>query len=139
MAFKPSTPIGNSIWGPLFVRLAVGSYFVLAGLAKLDNHALFISEVQKMGVLPPMMSTLYGILLPYVEIVGGGLFLIGLWTILSGFLLGLLLISFVIALGFHPSAFGPFNKDLILLAAVISVMYSGAGALSIDRFRTTGG
>ena len=136
---KPSTPIGNSKYGPLLVRVSLGAYFVLAGLAKLENPHLFITEIKNMGLLPDLMATLYGILLPYIEITAGALLIIGFWTILASFLSALMLISFIIALGLTPMPHTPFNKDIILLGAAISIMYSGAGALSIDRFRSAAG
>ncbi len=69
-------------------------------------------------------------------VVCGGLFLIGFWTTLTGLILALLLGSFVYAIGLRPASMGPFNKDLILLAAVLCVLYTGAGSMSIDRFRS---
>lgn len=131
-------PIGNPIWGPFFIRVALGAYFLLAGLAKLDNIQGFIQEVQSFNILSPHMSTLYGILLPYVEIAGGTLLILGIWTTLAALLISLMLLSFVIAFGFFPRGGSMFNKDILLLAAALSLMYSGAGAMSIDRFRKTG-
>ncbi len=135
---KPSSPIGQAIYGPLFIRIALGLYFVLAGLVKLQNPEGFITEIQGMGILSPRGSMLFGIILPYAEIFAGALLVVGFWTVLAAMLTSVMLIAFVLAVGLKPGAFAPFNKDLILLAASVSILYSGAGAFSIDRFRTSG-
>jgi uncharacterized membrane protein YphA (DoxX/SURF4 family) len=136
---KMNEPIGNPIWGPLIIRLTLGAYFVLAGWAKLGNAAGFIKEVHSFGILPGQAATLYGILLPYFELAAGVLLIVGIWTTLAAMLTSLMLLSFVIAFGAFPKG-GEllFNKDILLLAASVSLLYSGAGALSIDRFRKTG-
>ena len=108
---------------------------MLAGLAKLDNLRSFIGEVQKFGILPEPFSTLYAILLPYVEIVAGGMLIIGIWTTLAAICTSLMLASFVFAFGLFPPPGKLFNKDILLLCASLSLLYSGAGAFSIDRFR----
>ncbi len=131
---KMNAPVGSSIYGPLLVRIGLGLYFVLAGLIKLDDPAGFVQQVQSFNILPARFSVVYGILLPYVEIFSGGLVLLGAWTTLGSILVSLLLVSFVSAFGLFPNG-APFNKDLILLGAALSLLYSGAGALSIDKFR----
>jgi uncharacterized membrane protein YphA (DoxX/SURF4 family) len=132
---KLHQPIGDSVYGPLFLRIALSSYFILAGLAKLHDPLGFVQEVQRLGVVPPLAGTVYGIVLPYLEIFAGALCLLGLWTTLAGILMGGMLLSFIYALGVRPSAIMPFNKDLILFAIALSLLYTGPGAFSIDRFR----
>ena len=131
-------PIGNSLYGPLLIRLSLGAYFILAGLSKLDNLEGFVVEVKKLAILPEPFATLYGTLLPYIEIGGGSFLILGIWTTLAAIIISLLLASFVFAFGIFPNNTDLFNKDLILLAASLSLMYSGAGAFSIDQFRKTG-
>ena len=46
--------------------------------------------------------------------------------------------TLVYVFGFFSSTGQLLNKDLVMLAAALSVMYSGAGAFSVDRFRETG-
>lgn len=138
LSMKMNEPIGNPIYGPLLIRLTLGLYFVLAGFAKLDNIPGFIKEVQGFHILPDHFATLYAILLPYAEMGAGLLLVIGIWTTLAAVLSSLMLLSFVIAFGAFPHGEHLFNKDILLLAASLSLLYSGAGALSIDRFRKTG-
>ncbi len=131
-------PVGDTLYAPFFLRLALGSYFVLAGLAKLDDPGAFVLEVQRFGILPEQFATVYAILLPYLEILSGGMLLCGMWTTLAAIITTLLLGSFIYAFGFFPPKANLFNKDVILLAVSVSIMFSGAGAFSVDRFRKQG-
>jgi uncharacterized membrane protein YphA (DoxX/SURF4 family) len=131
-------PIGNAIYGPLIIRVCLGSYFMIAGWLKLDNVEGFINEVKGFKILPDELATVYGILLPYLEIGAGGLLIIGIWTTMVAFIVSLMLLSFVLAIGVFPSKTDLFNKDIILMASTLSLLYSGAGAFSIDRFRKSG-
>ncbi len=130
---KMNQPIGAAAYGPMMIRLTIGAYFVLAGLGKLNLLAAFVDQVRSFGVLPGNISAVYAILLPYVEVTVGGLFIIGMWTTLAGILASLLILSFVWAFGVFPGAHDIFNKDIILLAATASLLYSGPGAFSIDN------
>ena len=132
---KLSEPIGNPNYAPLFIRIALGIYFVLAGLAKFEHLQQFIAEVQSFELAPEHVSTLFAILLPYVEVAAGGLLVLGMWTTLAAVVTTFLLACFVYAFGLFPTRPDLFNKDIILLAASLSVLYSGAGAISVDGFR----
>ncbi len=132
---KLTEPLGNSLYAPLFIRCSLGAYFVMAGLAILDNLNGFILEVQSFKLLPDHMATLYAILLPYLEIGCGILLILGMWTTLGGLIASVLLSSFVYAFGIFPKSDLIFNKDIILLAAALSILYTGGGAFSVDRFR----
>lgn len=135
---KLHEPIGSSLFAPFFVRCAIGAYFVLAGLAKIDIIPQFIDQVKEFGILPSHLAVLYGILNPYTEIAVGVLLIVGFWTTLAGIISSLLLLSYIIALGTFPASSHVFNKDIVLLAGTLSLLFSGAGAFSIDRFRKTG-
>lgn len=135
---KMNEPIGNPLYGPLILRLTLGAYFVLKGLYVLDNMPSFVRLVQSFGVLPEPFATLYAILIPYLSLIAGTFLVLGIWTTLGSIIAALMLLSFVVALGIFPSNREIFNKDLILLAGTLSLLYSGAGAWSIDRFRKTG-
>jgi uncharacterized membrane protein YphA (DoxX/SURF4 family) len=135
MAIKMNEPIGPAPFGPLLVRLGLGSYFLLAGLSKLQMLSGFIQQVKSFGVLPDNASSLYAVLLPYLEVFIGGCFLLGLWTTLVGLMASFLLISFVFAFGFFPGSSEIFNKDIVLLGAVLGLLYTGPGAYSIDNVR----
>lgn len=130
---KMNQPLGAAHFGPMIIRLTLGAYFILAGMGKLNLLAAFVDQVRSFGVLPGNIAAVYGILLPYVEVAVGGLLIIGMWTTLSGVLAALMIVSFVYAFGVFPGSHDIFNKDIILLAAACSLMYSGPGAFSIDN------
>ncbi len=135
---KMNQPVGNNLYAPFFLRCTLGAYLILAGLAKLENLDGFVLEIQKLEILSKHFSTVLGILLPYVELAAGGLLFLGMWTTLGALIAALLLASFIYVFGIFPRGGLLFNKDVILFAVALSIMYSGAGAFSIDRFRQTG-
>jgi uncharacterized membrane protein YphA (DoxX/SURF4 family) len=132
---KLNEPIGNPLYAPFLIRLGLGAYFILAGMMKLDQHYTFIAHVKAFGLLPDQAALLYGLVLPYAEIAIGALLVLGFCTTLAGLLSSLLLLSFIIALGTFPNTGRLFNKDIILLGGSLSLLFSGAGAYSVDRFR----
>jgi len=138
VTMKINEPIGDTRYAPLFIRLPLGSYFVLAGLSKLDQLAGFVTEVKKMGVLRDNLAALYATLLPYLEIFSGTLIFLGLWTTLASLISSLLLISFIIAFGFFADN-TLLNKDIIVLGATLSLLYSGGGLYSLDNIRRNSG
>jgi len=110
----------------------------MAGLAKMNNIPGFIEEVEKFQILSGEAASLYGILLPYAEAVTGAMLMLGLWTTFASILIGFMLMSFIIAFGIFSPSGQIINKDIVLLAAAASLLYSGGGAYSIDHFRQTG-
>lgn len=135
MAIKVNEPIGAAPIGPLILRMGLGSYFLLAGLSKLQMLAAFVAQVKTFAILPENVSSLYGVLLPYIEVFVGGCLLLGLWTTMVGIMAALLLVSFVCAFGLFPGSSEIFNKDLVLLGATLCLMYTGPGSYSLDNVR----
>lgn len=135
---KLNEPLGDARYGPLFIRLPLGAYLILAALSKMHHASAFVEEIRRFKMLPDNLATLYGILLPYVEITAGVFLIIGIWTTLSALLSALMIFSFLLAFGFFPSGLNIFNKDLLVLGGALSLMYSGAGAYSVDSFRKAG-
>lgn len=139
MAIKLHDRIGDAEFAGFFLRVPLGLYFMVAGWEKLQAPDTFVSAVRQVGVLPDKLATLYGILLPYVEVLAGGLLVFGAWTILGAILCSLMLVSFILALGIYPEIGSKiFNKDIILLSVSLALLYTGGGRFSIDRFRKNG-
>ena len=134
---KPSEPIGNPAWGALFVRLAVGFFFVLKGLNEVDHAPIAIQSVGVLKNLSPHVVTLLGILIPYLEIAAGSLLVLGFWTTLGAFGASAIALFFIYMVGIFPRGISPqlLNKDLVVLAGSLSLLYTGAGAFSVDKFR----
>ena len=136
---KINAPIGNPSYAPLFIRLTLGSYFVLAGISKLPLLHAFIGQVKSFGIVSDNVATLYATLLPYLEIFVGGAIVLGLWTTLTALVAAVLLISFIVAFGIFPGEFQIFNKDIIMAGGALSLMFSGPGKYSVDNIRKGGG
>lgn len=135
MAFN--RPIWHASLAGLLVRLPLGAYFLVAGWVTLHNLGSFVEAIKAIGFLPDKAATLYGVLLPYVEIGIGALMIVGLWTTITATVAALMLGSFILVLGIFPYPSNPnlFNKDLLLLFGALSLLSSGAGAFSIDGFK----
>jgi uncharacterized membrane protein YphA (DoxX/SURF4 family) len=132
---KANEPVGSGNYAPLFLRLTLGSYFLVSGLLKVDQLHLVVDEVKAIGIFSDHFSQIFGVLLPYFEIFTGGLLLLGLWATLAGMIASVLLFLFIYASGLFPTQTMLINKDIILLAGALSLLYSGAGALSMDGAR----
>jgi uncharacterized membrane protein YphA (DoxX/SURF4 family) len=131
-------PLWKSDLAGVLVRIPLGGYFILIGRHKLNNMESFVATVKKINLLPDQLATLYAILLPYTEVGVGVLLVIGLWTTLASILSSLMLASFIFAIGLFPIYPEVYNKDFLLLGASLSLLASGAGAFSVDTFRTKG-
>lgn len=143
MNSKPATSSSNSSYGPLFIRISIGAYFIIAGLTKLDHIDAFVNQIRSFGFVSYPLATAYGGVLPYLEILTGLMLIFGFLTTIAASLCCVMLGTFIYAIGFFPYAkvafaSNLFNKDIILFCATISLFYSGPGAFSIDGFRRSG-
>jgi uncharacterized membrane protein YphA (DoxX/SURF4 family) len=130
-----SKPLWDSGIGGLLVRIPIGIYFFMAGRMKLENVGGFVDTVQNFNILPEDLAVLFGVMVPWVETIIGIFLVLGLWTTAISMVTGALLISYIVALGLNPVSPSLFNKDVMILGAVLSLAASGAGALSVDKFR----
>ena len=155
MKVKFHEPIGSEIYGPLLVRITVGLYLFTAGIAKIHHIPEFVDQIKSYHVFSDNFATVYGILIPYLQILAGGFLIMGFWTTLGAIMGALMIFSFIYVEKSYPGA-GPepllqkdivlfatalsktFSKELVLLGATLSLLYSGAGAFSIDKFRKNG-
>ncbi|MFC2038761.1 MauE/DoxX family redox-associated membrane protein [Chloroflexota bacterium] len=81
----------------LFIRLLVGSIFIVSSISKLPLQSKFIEVVQSYQLLPDLMATAYGFALPWVELLIGCYLFLGI-LIKPGAIVTILLgISFMVA------------------------------------------
>jgi len=125
-------------FAPALLRLSIGLFFLLIGLDQIGSLGIFAATVANVdfakNYMPEWLVKFYGYLLPPIEILFGTLTIVGLLTRVSSFVLCLAMISILIA---DPhtitSNFAyPFNKDYIVLAATMSLVFTGGGIISID-------
>jgi putative oxidoreductase len=118
--------------GLLVLRLAVGASFLYHGYPKLSDPARWLKAFPGFG-FPSYFAYISGIL----EVFGGGLLIIGLFTRGAALLLAIEM-GFVVGRTKLPSvgiyAFGRYEFELILCAAAIALATTGAGLISLDAF-----
>jgi putative oxidoreductase len=140
-------------WAPLPLRLMLGIGFLYHGLPKLfsaEERAGFTGMLAGMGFpAPGLMAWLVGI----VEVAGGVMLILGLFILIPAILLiiNMLVAMFAVHL---PHGFSFINMqmtdvgpvfgmpgvevNLLYIAGLLSLVLSGAGALSFDRMRAHG-
>src|ERR1017187_1780880 len=116
--------------GLLVLRLALGASFMFHGYPKLSEPARWLKAFQSYG-LPSYFAYISGIL----ELFGGGLLVLGLFTRGAGLLLaiemGLVLGRVELpTLGIY--GFGHYELPLLLGAATLALTTTGAGVISFD-------
>lgn len=85
----------------LLARLLLGFVFLRSGLGKVFDRKHTIQTTLAYNVLPPSLARLYGNLLPWMELSLAVLLILGLWTRAVAYSLGLLLISFGLAVSIN--------------------------------------
>ncbi len=123
---------GNSAnAGLLFIRLSLGLLFLLAGAKKILNLQDFIESVQAMGKMNDNAAFILAFVLPFMELVFGGLYMIGLFTPLTSIAIAGMCISFIAVEGpWHYEL--PFSHNFVFLACALATLVSGAGRISFD-------
>ncbi|WP_426450923.1 DoxX family protein [Paenibacillus sp. S-38] len=127
-----------SALGLFLVRLVIGVLFIGHGAQKLFGWFGGYGPqgtggwMESVGIKPGvMMAVLAGLM----ELVGGLLFTLGLLTPLAAVLLAATMLGAIVkvhgANGLWSTANG-YEYPLVLIAAVIGVALTGAGALSLD-------
>ena len=129
--FKARSGNASSSIGILLIRLSLGTLFLLAGAGKVLNLQEFIKSVQDTGQMNNTVAFVLAFILPFMEMIFGALFIIGLFTPITSFILACMTVSFMIVLGIgHPEL--PFSHNIVFLACFISIMLTGAGLISFD-------
>jgi putative oxidoreductase len=118
--------------GLLVLRLAVGASFMLHGYPKLSDPAKWLKAFPGFG-FPGYFAFISGIL----EVFGGGLLVLGLFTRGAALLLAIEM-GLVVGRTTLPAvgiyAFGRYELPLLLGAAALALATTGAGVISLDAF-----
>lgn len=127
----------SSAWGgyaPLVLRLVTGAIFAMHGYQKLtemgvDGVAGFL------GGLGFPLASVFAVILIAAELLGGIALILGAFTHWVSKLLAVVavvaLVTVHITKGFFISG-GGYEFILLILAATVSLMITGAGAFSVD-------
>ncbi len=120
-------------FAPVFLRVVVGVVAVLHGWPKMKALGTFIEKVDKMGVpIAPVFATAAAL----AEFLGGLALIIGLFTRYAAFSFACVMAVAVFKVH-QPSGFfakgNGYEYPLVLLVAAVSLIFSGAGPISLDR------
>ncbi len=115
----------------LLLRLSLGTLFLFAGAKKVLNLQEFIESVQAMGKMNDTAAFVLAFALPFMQMLFGALYVIGLFTPLTSFAISVMCISIIFVQGpWHEEL--PFSPVFVFLACAIGTMISGAGRISFD-------
>lgn len=140
----------KSRWSLMIVRVILGLVYVYASIDKILHPRLFADAVAGFGLVPPKLVTLVAVILPWLELIAGGLLVVGLLACSSALVLGFLslifggAISFAIiqglditcgcfALGSGVPGWGHLALNALLLALSAITVCHGPGPVSLDR------
>ncbi len=130
----------------LVVRLALAAIFLLSALGKLiDINVYSVHAVYEFNILPESIARIFGLVLPFIELICALGLLFGILTRLSALGIGLLSVSFFAAKGIILlrgqdlicGCFGPITSTLAsvsiyadppILLMSLAVMLSSAGS-----------
>jgi hypothetical protein len=79
------------------IRLILGGIFIFTGFAKINHISALISEINQYQILSIALGSIFGHVLPYLEILVGVLLVLGIILRISAGVGGLMLISFAVA------------------------------------------
>ncbi len=118
--------------GLLVLRVALGASFIYHGFPKLNDPAHYLKVFPGFG-FPSYFAYISGVL----EVFGGGLLLIGLFTRGTALLLAIEM-GLVVGRVKLPSvglyAYGQYELPLLLGVMALAVATAGAGVISMDAF-----
>ncbi len=135
----------------LAIRVWLGGLFIWSGIGKLTHFEAFEKAALNYHLLPEVLTKIYALMLPWVEILAGVYLIIGLFTHFAALLVILMMLSFIIAIGValfrgddldcgcfvggksEPVTPKKMVEDLILLGMSIYLFVARPGIWSVDR------
>lgn len=135
--------------GLFALRVALGLYLLLAGVGKVQGElnngigSFYNSSFKGLQPdwLPNVLAAPYGYALPWLEVLVGGLLILGLFGQLAALLGLVMLASFTIALGMANNsiaaqgadAAGPYHGNYIQVAGYLLLTLVGCGNWALDK------
>lgn len=122
-----------SRWGMVPLRLVVGLVFIMHGGMKLFSFGFSgtTAFMHQVGIPLPAVA---GVVVMFVELLGGIALVVGLFTRWASLLLAVDMLVVILKVRLHGGFFAPngFEHELTLLGAVLTLAMLGAGAVSLD-------
>jgi len=111
----------------VILRLVLGGIFILAGVPKILHPAAFAEALYNYQILPNIFVNIVAIVMPWVEVVVGGLLVAGVWMEGAILIYNFLVIAFSCALAFNLSrgldincgCFSPTGGDVINMGTIL--------------------
>jgi uncharacterized membrane protein YphA (DoxX/SURF4 family) len=80
-------------------RIIVAFIFILAGIEKISNPSAFSDSIQNYKLLHLILINILAITLPWIELIGGILLLLGILVKENSYIISVMLVVFIIAIG----------------------------------------
>ena len=80
-----------------FTRIYLAIFFILSGLDKINDLSGFAQSIENYKIFPIYLINIFAITIPWIEVVTGGLLLLGLFIKENSFIISSLLIVFTLA------------------------------------------
>jgi uncharacterized membrane protein YphA (DoxX/SURF4 family) len=120
-------------WLLIVFRLIVGGVFIWAGVLKVVDPLGFAQSIMNYQVFPRTLAFIIALVLPWVEVISGGLLIVGFFKRSSALLVSFMLIGFIglvalaLARGIDTSCgcFGSLSRsaDVGLILTDIGLLY----------------
>lgn len=118
-------------WAWLILRVVFGVIFVAHGKGKLFGGLSGIAQFFASVGLKP--AKLLAIVVAVVEFFGGILVILGLFTQVAAFFIGIVMIVAMLKVTIKKGFIGGYEFDLILFACALALFLLGGGNFSLDQ------
>ncbi len=135
----------------LAARLLIGGVFIYAALTKISDPAGFAAAIRNYTVLPPAVTNLSALVLPWIELIAGAFLVLGIMTrpsalLISGMMsvfVGALVYAYSVGLDINCGCFGApessegritiltLMRDVGLFLVSLFVLFGDRGHLSV--------
>jgi uncharacterized membrane protein YphA (DoxX/SURF4 family) len=135
----------------LAIRLVLGVVFIWAAVDKIVNPGDFAQNIYNYRMLPDGFINFMALTLPWLEIICGGLIIVGVFVRGSAFLIAFMLFIFIIAISYalmrgldiscgcfsqeggHEVAVDLLYRDIVMFVGALLVMFYPGPGLSLSR------
>lgn len=96
-------------WLTVRVQIALGILFVAAALPKIIDPPGFAQMIYNYKMVPPALLNSMALMLPWLELLCGIALILGIWRRTATILTGLMLLTFIAAIGINLARNNPVN------------------------------
>jgi uncharacterized membrane protein YphA (DoxX/SURF4 family) len=88
-------------WLTTRVQIALGAIFIVAAWPKIVDPPSFAHMIYNYRIVPAPLINLSALIMPWVELLAGLALILGIWTRGARWLVGILLVTFIIAISIN--------------------------------------